>query len=216
MGHGTEGAARSRGDDIGDILARLLDERLGDLKRFVDRRISEVSAEVSASVELMDIQDKSVHRHLAEVRERIAQIAAADPREAWLKGGMELEFVVEVTEQAANRVMDVAERLFALAQGDLSTDAAHDSIRDLAATLFEACSFQDLVGQRVERVRFQLKEAEKAIADAVGDDADRAEAPSDGTPDGGAVEIGQDDVDRLLGAPPSSPVAQGDIDRLFD
>jgi len=63
---------------------------------------------------------------------------------------VEIRTVLDATEDTATAIMDVAERLGELAgaaQGKMA-----DELMDLSTKLFEASSFQDLCGQRLNKV----------------------------------------------------------------
>lgn len=134
----------------------------GDLTRLVDRRIAELSAELHASVELVDMNEAKVSRELGMVHEQVARLVAA-PTNATRNSGVELEAVVLATEAAANTIMEAAEAIQDwIAVG--GRDAA--SIQTLASrvnTIFEACSFQDVTGQRIRRAIQHLQQVETML-----------------------------------------------------
>jgi chemotaxis protein CheZ len=84
--------------------------------------------------------------------------------------GNELKAVVNGTEQATQKILAAAEEIDQLAnnlsaalKGSLQQGSAQD-IADLVIRIFEACNFQDLVGQRVAKVMVTLKFIEDHIA----------------------------------------------------
>ncbi|WND01684.1 protein phosphatase CheZ [Temperatibacter marinus] len=83
----------------------------------------------------------------------------------------ELSAVVENTEAAAGTVMDAADTLSEIAfsmEGDQA-----DTLMKLSTDLFEASSFQDITGQRINKVASTLDHLEDkliALAEAIGDD----------------------------------------------
>ena len=84
-----------------------LDPRLAELRGFVDRRIAELSAELHASVELADMGEARLSGEIARMHDQIAQLVAV-PAAATRNSGLELEAVVQVTERAANTIMEAA------------------------------------------------------------------------------------------------------------
>ncbi len=82
----------------------------GELRRFVDRRISELSAELDAHVQLSDMTEEKLTRELQRVHDTIATIIAA-PAAHTRTSGMELEAVVLATEAAANTILEAAEQI---------------------------------------------------------------------------------------------------------
>lgn len=84
--------------------------------------------------------------------------------------GHELDAIVNGTDAATQKILAVAEEidqtannLSAALKGKIEQDSAQD-IQDLVIQIFEACNFQDLVGQRVSKVTATLKFVEDHIA----------------------------------------------------
>lgn len=83
----------------------------------------------------------------------------------------ELSAVVENTEAAASTVMDAADALSEMAFSMEGDDA--DKLMKLSTDLFEASSFQDITGQRINKVSTTLDHLEGkllSLAEAIGDD----------------------------------------------
>jgi len=178
--------------------------RLAELRSFFDRRIAELSAEIHASVELADMGEARISGEIARMHEQIAQLVAV-PAAATRNSGLELEAVVQVTEQAANTIMEAAEAISDwIAAG---RDAAMaPAIVERVNAIFEACAFQDLTGQRIRRAIQHLQQVEGALKTMLPDGTavpDRpklevrtqlrtVEAPK------GATDLAQADIDALL------------------
>lgn len=82
----------------------------------------------------------------------------------------ELKAVVSGTEQATQKILAAAEAINSTANtlsaalaGKLEQNLAQD-IQDFALQIFEACNFQDLIGQRVGKILAALKFVEDHIA----------------------------------------------------
>jgi len=196
-------------------IAPLFDE----LRRFTDRRIAELSAEIHATVQLVDFSEVNLSNQLAKIQEQVA-VMVAMPASATRNSGLELEAVVQATEAAANQIMEAAEAI-----GDWLHDGSRDaeSIEIVATKLnsiFEACTFQDVTGQRIRRAIQHLQQVENMLIDIR---PNNAEPPS---PDRVVVnpDLVQDDVDRVfqiaalaaVPGPSADPgLAQGDVDRMF-
>jgi chemotaxis protein CheZ len=124
----------------------------------------------------------------------------------------ELCAVVNGTEQATQKILAAAEaidtaanNLSAALEGKIEQDLAQD-IRDVVIQIFEACNFQDLIGQRVAKVMATLKFVEDHIARVL-DEIKHASSPArrDGAQslhgprlDGDGGHITQHDVDALF------------------
>jgi chemotaxis protein CheZ len=90
----------------------------------------------------------------------------------------ELDAVAAGTAQATQKILAAAEEIDQLAnnlsaalKGRLERELAQD-IADSALRIFEACNFQDLVGQRVAKVMKTLKVDEALAAPATADAPD--------------------------------------------
>ena len=174
-----------------------------DLHRFVDRRIAELSAELHATVQLMDYSEANLSGQLTRVHEQIVGLIAA-PAAATRNSGLELEAVVQATETAANQIMEAAEAIGDwLASGNREPGSVQAVVERINA-IFEACTFQDLTGQRIRRAIEHLQKVETMLGGMIPETA-AVRAPAAplhptttthaaaGTPD-----LGQDDIDRLL------------------
>jgi len=76
--------------------------------------------------------------------------------------GQELGAIVKSTEQATNTIMECAEALMA---ADASDPAAYKALVDeKMLIIFEACSFQDITGQRIAKVVETLQHIESRVA----------------------------------------------------
>lgn len=180
-----------------------LEPRLAELRSFMDRRIAELSAEVHAGVELADLSETRIAGDIARMHEQIAQLVAA-PAAATRNSGLELEAVVQVTEDAANTIMGAAEAI-----GDwiaAGRDAAGaPAIVERVHAIFEACAFQDLTGQRIRRAIQHLQQVEGTLT-ALLPGVDVPERPRVNVPTQmrtveapeGAADLAQAEIDALL------------------
>jgi chemotaxis protein CheZ len=198
-------------DQIQQAVAATIRDEMGGLRSFVDRRIAELSAEIHATVQLVDFSEVNLSGQLAEIRQQIASVVAA-PSAATRNSGLELEAVVQATEAAANRIMEAAEAI-----GDWLREGKHDSdsinlVNEKVNAIFEACSFQDVTGQRIRRAIQHLQQVEHMLTDMTpGEPTEASEgglvvqAPYNGA---GSITVGQSASNPDLG--------QDAVDSLFD
>jgi chemotaxis protein CheZ len=125
----------------------------------------------------------------------------------------ELGSVVKATASATHTIMSAAEEI--LGTEDESPETYRSTVELKLLEIFEACSFQDITGQRITRVLEALEQVEKRLgrfASAV-NIRDRAEAvdPEE------ALRQARREV-LLLNGPQDEDkaIAQDDIDKLFD
>lgn len=168
-----------------------------DLRRFVDRRIAELSAEINATVQLVDFSEANLSGQLARIQEQIGRVVAL-PAAATRNSGLELEAVVQATESAANRIMEAAEAIGAWVGEGRRDPAMADAITEKVNAIFEACSFQDLTGQRVRRAIEHLQRVDTMLAEMVATDPAQPSAQPMTEPAPAGPDLAQDEIDRLL------------------
>lgn len=184
---------------------------MGDLRSFVDRRIAELSMEIHATVDLVDFSETNLSGQLKDIRDQITSVIAL-PAAATRNSGLELEAVVQATEAAANRIMEAAEAIGDWVRDGKNDPAAIMAVNEKVNAIFEACSFQDVTGQRIRRAIQHLQHVETMLTDMVpGDNA---------TPAGGGVVVDAPFVapagltGAAAGANPD--LLQDAVDSLFD
>jgi chemotaxis protein CheZ len=182
------------------------------------------------------IDDSAIRRELEDIanyiqslRREISTLQANDLRHRRIPAaGQELAAIVKATELASNTIMECAEAVMAAAASDAAAYKAF--VADRMTTVFEACAFQDITGQRVAKVVETLEHIEARVsrfADATG--AKDASGPAS---DKEAAEVerklrlfihgpplagdgaGQAEIDEIIKGEAKS-VTQDDIDRLL-
>ena len=178
------------------------------------------SIDIAIREDLQELADfiKSTKQEILELRpDEISQ-------EHLPAASIELDAIVSATENATNAIMESAEAIEAIGT-ELGGDA-NDRLIDATTRIFEACSFQDITGQRIGKVVRALREIETKIDDLLGvfgeedDDARQARlVRHSAANDGAADNEGQDaisDADLLDGPQlPENAISQDDIDNLF-
>jgi len=117
----------------------------------------------------------------------------------------ELSAIVAHTAAATDQILEVCETLDdvgAKLEGDMQT-----RLQDATTRIYEACSFQDITGQRISKVVGTLQAIEKKVAHIVVAFGHPDEPPPPPPPNG----------DPLLNGPqlPASAMGQSDIDKLL-
>jgi chemotaxis protein CheZ len=134
----------------------------------------------------------------------------------------ELGAVVGGTEQATQQILEAVEAIDQAATAlskNISPDQQKllsEEIQERVVAIFEACNFQDLTGQRINKVMTTMKFIEKHIMEMMeiwgGVDAIKAHAPP-------IVDTREGDA-KLLNGPKlegdDGHASQNDIDALFD
>lgn len=182
----------NQADQIQQAICTTLRGDLAELRSFIDRRIAELSAEVHATVQLMDFSESNLSGQLNTIREQITGIIAL-PGNATRNSGLELEAVVEATDNAANRIMEAAEAIGDWSRQINAEPAVINVLNTHINTIFEACAFQDLTGQRIRRAIEHLQQVETMLTGMM-------DAPSPA---------------ETVAAPAASDLQQNDIDSMF-
>ncbi len=152
-------------DKVCDVLRQTRHEDLG-LSDVV--HLAEVTVESLKS--FFESVDLGVYRELREIANFITrmkgEVSALQPND--LKktripaAGLELNAIVKATEKATNTIMGAAE---AVMGADASDPAAFKTmVDDQMMLIFEACSFQDITGQRVAKVVETLEYIESRVS----------------------------------------------------
>jgi chemotaxis protein CheZ len=114
--------------------------------------------------------DAKVYRELREIagyiesmRHEIGALQVNDLKNSRIPAaGEELGAIVQATEAATNTIMECAE---ALMGADASDPAAYKALVDeKMMVIFEACSFQDITGQRIAKVVETLQHIEERVS----------------------------------------------------
>lgn len=174
----------------------MLQVEIGELRRFVDRRLAELSTEVNAAVQLVDYSETNLSGQLSKIHEQIATVIAA-PAIATRNSGLELEAVVVATEAAANRIMEAAEAIGEWLRTGSSEPEALREVAERVNSIFEACTFQDVTGQRIRRAIEHLQQVEHMLVDIMPPAAHEPAPPPEEPPPAGP-DLRQDDVDALF------------------
>jgi chemotaxis protein CheZ len=170
-----------------------------DLRCFMDRRISELSAEVHGATQLLGYSEDNLSGQLVRLHEQVARMLAV-PSGATRNSGMELEAVVQTTEAAANQIMEAAEAISDCVRHAIPDREAMAAINAKIDAIFEACAFQDLTGQRVRRAIEHLQHVESALTGMI-------------APPGEAPPLFQPQAPTVVST--GADQSQADIDAMF-
>lgn len=156
---------------------------------------------------------REISEYVTTVRAEIAALRVGELNSARLpEAGAHLGAIKVATEDATNAIMEAAEAMLAAEGQD---EAAYKAlVTEKVMAIFEACSFQDITGQRVSRVVQTLEQIEKRMArfaDAM-KAIDACAEPEDASarrarelllhgPSLKGTAIGQSDVDALMAEP---------------
>lgn len=189
---------------VGAVVRDELNPMFDDLRRFVDRRIAELSAEVSGAVQMVDYSEANIAGQISRMQEELGRLIAM-PSAATRNSGLELESVVQATESAANRIMEAAEAIGTWLQ-EGSDPSKLETVHERVNSIFEACSFQDITGQRIRRAIQHLQQVDSMLQGLATDGgaaiAPKSEAASEEPMwtevQTSGPDLAQDEIDKLL------------------
>ena len=164
---------------------------------------------------------RGLSEYIQRARTEISELRPNDLKQDKIpRAGLELEAIVASTETATGTIMDSAEEIMS---ADPTADDYAEKVNEACMNIFEACSFQDITGQRITKVVATLTYIEERlhglqdawgpdIADADGDAPDDDDIrPDSDLLNGPALDgegIQQDQIDSLLtGGPAAEAVA---------
>lgn len=208
-------------------VARLLEElraKYGDTVQ-VEEVAKVVGALMSSGTGTMRELSRKIYAELQALNDYIqnakAEIAALRPdevKEEFLPAAAtELDAIVDATAEATNTIMDATEAIENVAEK--LEQEQQDTLLDATTKIYEACGFQDITGQRINKVVKTLNEIEvkvDALVNVFGSEIDKikeerkgkaaekadGESPSDDEllhgPQKSGEGISQDEIDRLL------------------
>ena len=188
--------------DMGRALdaARLMASSLEDALRTAEHAFADAVRDAAEDIQALRVQLSSLG--VDEMRQdRLPQ------------AGMELDAVVEETEKATDRIMEAAEAIMSADRDD--KDAFEALVDAQMIDIFEACTFQDITGQRIGKVVETLKRLET-----------RFDRLLDALPEGDGPALRTDEErarderrrEQILNGPQldGPEVGQDAIDALFD
>lgn len=153
-------------DDLFEVVADLAD-KFSTFETFVSRRFDEISMEINATSQQVDLAEEGIARRFGEILEVLHSISFSGDGNTPANAGVELDAVVEMTEMAANRILDAADRIAGKIHGELQGKIDVEDIDKDIEEIFLACSFQDITGQRIRKTLENLKTIEDRLGSAL-------------------------------------------------
>tara|TARA_B100001989_G_scaffold252549_1_gene235020 strand:- start:6041 stop:6646 length:606 start_codon:yes stop_codon:yes gene_type:complete len=154
--------------------------------------------------ELLDVQ-----AIIDEMRRQVGSLKASDINGKHIPGATdELDAVVVATAEASGSIMDACD---AIQEKAAESGENGDAIIAEVMKIYEACSFQDITGQRITNVIKTLKQIEDKVDNLVATMSERMPNMEDDDEEHG------DGEDHLLNGPqlPDNAISQDEIDKLL-
>jgi len=101
-------------------------------------------------------------KYIRDAKKEIAALRPNEVKESFLpRASDELDAIVEATADATNAIMDATE-IIEDVMGSLESEPA-DKLLSATTAIYEACTFQDITGQRITRVVKTLQDIELKV-----------------------------------------------------
>lgn len=203
-----------------DSCLELLKERRDNTanRREVTEIVQNILHSLTGDVSSKDIklyeELESLAQYIRETKEEIAHIRPDDINDEHIPFATdELDAIITATEDATGTILDCAEKIEATARAVDEEQAK--ALEDCVTRIYEACNFQDITGQRINKVVKTLKHIEERVTFVVA-------ALGHGDSESAPVKKERESKDAadesdLLNGPqlPDNANNQDDIDALF-
>lgn len=139
------------------------DLSLEDVMVLAERMAATLDETVARVDTLLHDEFRLIVGEIATLRRDIGSLRPDHMRfERIPEAGRELDMVVEATETATVTIMEAAETIMAADASD--PQAYKEMVDEKMILIFEACSFQDITGQRIRKVVSTLRWIEERLA----------------------------------------------------
>jgi chemotaxis protein CheZ len=191
-----------------------------DIIEVVESVMTSISGDLSAVNLKLYAEIESLARFINQAKSEIAALRPDEIKDEHLATATdELEAIVGSTEQATNQIFEAVEMIESLAP--TMPPETSEKITEAVTSVYEACGFQDITGQRITKVVHALQHIEgkvEGLLNAFGQEFQRAPA---GTKADGGKKLPPGKTARpdehLMNGPqrPESAISQDDIDALL-
>lgn len=122
-----------------------------DIVDVVESIMSSISGDISSINQRLYSEIEALARFINTAKGEIAALRPSEIKDRHLATASdELDEIVNHTEQATNSIFEAVETIEGLC-GDM-TEPVAEKITDAVTTVYEACSFQDITGQRIGKI----------------------------------------------------------------
>ncbi len=182
------------------------------VERIVRDVISTMQGDLTAQETSLLAEVEELGRTIAAAKAEIAALQVDDITESHIPSATdELDAIVAHTAGATNAILEVCETLDGLATA--LSGKQSEQLNDATTRIYEACSFQDITGQRISKVVLTLKTIDAKVAHIIATFCHKngarvpvpalpAAPPSDGGllngPQLPMAAMGQSEIDMLL------------------
>jgi len=197
-----------------DAQQQVVDENLKD-RAYTRKEVVEIIRTVLGSIDKNSEPTAKLHNELStlvsyieNMRSELAHMRSIEISHHHIPTAAdELDAVVGETASATGTIMDACEKIEKVA--DSLTSPVSDDLANAVTSIYEACGFQDITGQRITKVVKTLKHIEAKVTEIInafghsGEESESKITDNDEKslmqgPQIGDLASSQDDIDKLL------------------
>lgn len=189
-------------------------DRTDEIIRIVESVVETMEGDLSGPAVKLYHEFESLAVFIQKAKLDIADLCPSEIQAKHIPSATdELDAIVLATEQATSVILDSAEKIEATFE-KVSDDVRED-LNEAVTNIYEACSFQDITGQRISKIVATLLEIEEKIQELVTAFGSRL-PPAETAGDGIVQDLGDDA--SLLNGPqlPGGGKSQEEIDALLN
>ena len=135
---------------------------IGEITAVVESILTSMSGDISSSDFKLYHELEVLALYIDNAKMEIASLRPDEiPQEHIPSATDELDAIVEHTEEATGTILDAAEKLEELAAS--SDKKTAETITEAVTSIYEACNFQDITGQRITKIVKTLKHIEEKV-----------------------------------------------------
>lgn len=135
---------------------------VGDIGEIVENILHSLNGNMSAIDLSLFGELKSLAAFIQAAKGDLAAVRPESVREEHIPAAKdELDAIVGATEKATEEIMEASEKIQTIAES--LDDGVAEELTDQVMQIYEACSFQDITGQRITKVVATLQRIEHAV-----------------------------------------------------
>ena len=190
-------------------------DRTDDIIRIVQSVVETMEGDLSGPAVKLYYEFEAHAAFIQKAKQDIAVLSPGEIQEKHIPSATdELDAIVTATEHATGEILDSAEKIEAVFE-DVD-DKIRAKLNEAVTNIYEACSFQDITGQRISKVVSTLKEIEEKVQGLVSTFG--SSLPSVEAKENGGDQKKQEDGRDLLNGPqlPGTGKSQEEVDALLN
>ena len=159
---------KSRAEKLGDVMTFLQEDCRGDLSigdvcKLAELMVGSTQSFFASLDSVIYSEFRELSAYIENAQNEISALQANELHQQKIPdAGKQLDAIVKSTEEATNRIMEQAETI--MAANPLDMESYQETVNNAVMEIFEACSFQDLTGQRISKVVETLQHIEQRVS----------------------------------------------------